>query len=130
MGSEPRSFWGNGKAWAIFEHLPGTVPRIAISHQNHRNIFMSRRFRLIGSTALSAFFFSSFPFLYLRGLWGNHEGNRKRVCKRKGVTNDEASSGQHLVRLAGGCGRDIYRNNEEIKQGLQVNTRNKGQVCS
>ena len=40
---------------------------------------------------------------------------------RKGGAENEASSGQHLVRRAGGCGRDIYSNNEAIKKGVQVN---------
>ncbi len=40
---------------------------------------------------------------------------------RKGGADNEASSDQSVVCRAGGCGRDIYRNNEEIKKGVQVN---------
>src|SRR5271157_2481633 len=43
------------------------------------------------------------------------------VCAERRA-NYEASSGQHLVRRAGGRGRDIYRVSEEIKRGEQVNT--------
>jgi len=40
---------------------------------------------------------------------------------RKGGADNEASNGQHLVHRTGGCGTDIFRNNEAIKKGVQVN---------
>ncbi len=56
----------------------------------------------IGSIILSAFFFttSSFPFLYLRGSWGNHEGNRKRVSGKEEPTMKRAMVNILFVVLA------------------------------
>jgi len=39
---------------------------------------------------LSSLSISSFPFLYLWGSWGNHEGNRKHVCGKEEPTMNRA----------------------------------------
>ncbi len=46
----------------------------------------------------------------------------ENLCAQRRV-NYEPSSCKGSHRVACGCGRDIYRNNEEIKKGGQVNTR-------
>jgi hypothetical protein len=47
----------------------------------------------------------------------------EKTCERKGGSDNGTSIGQALICRAGGCSRDTYGNNEEIKQGVQVNTR-------
>jgi len=44
------------------------------------------------------------------------------MCVRKGEANNEASNGQLLVCRACGASAEIYKVNEEIKKGVQVNT--------